>query len=71
VNPQEVPGALVKGCDFNSSCDLLSFVNSVENRRKIRKVQTQFCWIPDEKYYNFCYSCLSCFLIFLALKIEM
>jgi hypothetical protein len=38
----------------------------VGNRRKIRKIQTPFCWIPGGKYYNFYYSCLSCFLIVFA-----
>jgi hypothetical protein len=46
---QKVPRALVKSCNFNSICDLLNLVNSVENRRKIRKMQTQFCCIPGEK----------------------
>jgi hypothetical protein len=31
-------------------------------------MQTQFFWIPSEKYYNFCYSCLSCFLIVFCMK---
>jgi hypothetical protein len=31
-------------------------------------MQTQFCWIPGKKYCNFCYSCLSCFLIFVCMK---
>jgi hypothetical protein len=66
VNLQKVPGALVQSCNFNSICDLLNLVNSVENHREIRKMQIQFCWIPSETYYNFCYSCLSYFLIFLA-----
>jgi hypothetical protein len=38
---------------------LLIFVNCVENHRKFRKMQDQFCWIPGELYYNFCYSSLS------------
>jgi hypothetical protein len=52
----------------NSTCDLLNLVNSVENSRKIVKTQTQFCWIHCEKYYNFCYSCLSCFPDNLCMK---
>jgi hypothetical protein len=59
-------GAFVKSCNFNSICDLLNLVNFVENRRQIRKMQTQFCWMSGEKYYNFCYYCLSCFLIVFA-----
>jgi hypothetical protein len=27
--------------------------NSVENRRKIIKMQIQFCWVPDEELYLF------------------
>jgi hypothetical protein len=34
-------------------------------------MQSEFCWISGEKYYNFCYSCLSCFLKVLAWKIDM
>jgi hypothetical protein len=41
---------------------LLNLVNSVENCRKIRKMQNQFCWTPGEKYYNFCYSIGPCTL---------
>jgi hypothetical protein len=53
VNRQKVPGALVKNCNFNSICDLLNLVNSVESHRKIIKMQAQFCRIPGGKYYNF------------------
>jgi hypothetical protein len=56
----------VQKCNFNSICDLLNLVNPVENHGNIRKKQTQFCWFPREKYYNFCYTHLGCFLIFLA-----
>jgi hypothetical protein len=59
VNRQKIPGVLVKSWNFNSTCVLLIFVKSIENRRNIRKIQTQFCWIFREKSYNFCYSCLS------------
>jgi hypothetical protein len=37
----------------------LILVNCIENRRKIRKIQGQFCWIRCELSYNFCYSGLS------------
>jgi hypothetical protein len=37
----------------NSKAMLLILVNCVETRRKIRKMQTQFCWIRGEKSYNF------------------
>jgi hypothetical protein len=37
----------------------LILVNCIENRRKIRKMQGQFCWIRCELSYNFCYSGLS------------
>jgi hypothetical protein len=40
----------------NSTCLLLILVNSVENRRKNRKMQTQFGWFRCEKSYNFCYT---------------
>jgi hypothetical protein len=66
VNLQKVPGALVQSCNFNSICDLLNPVNFIDNHRKFRKMQTQFCWIPGETCYNFGYSRLSCFLTFLA-----
>jgi hypothetical protein len=56
MNLQKVLGTLVKSCIFNSSCVFLNLVNSVENCSKIRKIQTQFCWIPRGKYYNFFYS---------------
>jgi hypothetical protein len=36
------PGALVKGYNLNSTCDLQNLVKSVENRRKIRKKLSQF-----------------------------
>jgi hypothetical protein len=32
----------------NSKVNCLFLVNCVENRRKIRKMQTQFCWIRGE-----------------------
>jgi hypothetical protein len=37
----------------------LFLVNCVENRRKIRKIQNQICWIRCELSHNFCYSYLS------------
>jgi hypothetical protein len=54
VNLQKVPGTLVKSCIFNSSCVLQNLVKCIENRRKFRKMQTQFFWIAGEKYYHFC-----------------
>jgi hypothetical protein len=59
VKYQKVSGALAKSCNFNSISDLLNLVNCIENSRKIRKMQTQFCGFRCEIYYNFCYSCLS------------
>jgi hypothetical protein len=53
VNLQKVPGTLVKSSFLNSKTVLLNFVNCVENQRKIRKMQTQFCWIPGENTTNF------------------
>jgi hypothetical protein len=43
-------------CISNSVCKLLKLVKFVENRRKFRKVQTQFFWIRGEDYYIFCYT---------------
>jgi hypothetical protein len=62
----KLPGVLSQKGNFNSICDLLNLVNAMENRRNIIKMQTQFFWIPGERYDNFCYSCLSCFLIIFA-----
>jgi hypothetical protein len=39
--------------------DSLNLVNCVENHRKFRKMQGQFCWIRGELFYNFLYSGLS------------
>jgi hypothetical protein len=44
----------------------LFLVNCVENRIKLRKMKNQLCWIHCELSYHFCYSCLTCFLVFLA-----
>jgi hypothetical protein len=49
-------GASVQNCNFNSIPNLLKLVKCVENRRKFRKMQTQFCWIRCEEYYNSCYT---------------
>jgi hypothetical protein len=46
-------------CNSNSKAIWLFLVNCVESRRKIRKMQNQFCWIRGEKSHNFCYSRLS------------
>jgi hypothetical protein len=35
---------------------LQELVKCVENRRKFRKMQNQFCWVLCDEYYNFCYS---------------
>jgi hypothetical protein len=64
-------GSSVQKGNFNSIAILLELVKSLENRRNFRKLQTQFFYIPGEEYYNFCYTHLGCFLIFLTLKIEM
>ena len=37
--------------NFKSS----KFVKSIENHRKIKKMQTKICWIPCSKIYNFSY----------------
>jgi hypothetical protein len=50
---QKFTGTPVQNLISNSICVLLILVNYVENRRKIGKMQTQFCWIPGEKLYNF------------------
>jgi hypothetical protein len=59
VRNLKLSGAGLQKGISNSTCVLLILVNSVENRRKIRKMQTQFCWLLFEKSYNFCCSCLS------------
>jgi hypothetical protein len=46
-------GVCPQACNFNFKVPLLILVKCVENRRKIRKIQTQFCWIRGEKSYNF------------------
>jgi hypothetical protein len=53
------PGALVQKETPLVKTVLLFLVNCVENHRKVRKMQGQFCWIFGELYYNFCYSGLS------------
>jgi hypothetical protein len=68
---QFFPGASTQNCIFNSIPNLLKLVKCVENRRKFRKIQTQFSWILCEEYYNFCYTHIVWFLIFLAWKIGM
>jgi hypothetical protein len=54
--PQIFPGASAQNCIFNSIPHLLKLVKCVENRRNFRKMQTLFCWIRCEVYYNFCYT---------------
>jgi hypothetical protein len=51
---QKFSGTPVKNWIFNSVAVLLKLVKSGENRRKTKKLQTQFCWIPWDKPYNFC-----------------
>jgi hypothetical protein len=71
VNLQKLPGASAQNCNFNSVPIFLKLVKCVENHRKFRKMQTQFCWMPGKNYYNFCYTHMVWILIFLAWKIEM
>jgi hypothetical protein len=54
VRNQKLPRTFVQNKFLNSEADLLILVKCVENYREIRKMQTQFCWIPGEKHYNFC-----------------
>jgi hypothetical protein len=54
VNLQKVPGTLVKSSFLNSKTVWLNLIKCVEHCRKIKKMQIQFFWTPDEKYYNFC-----------------
>jgi hypothetical protein len=63
IETSKVPGAKR---NFNSIYKLLKLVKCVENRRKFRKFQNQFCWIHGEKYYNLCYTHMVWFWIFLA-----
>jgi hypothetical protein len=44
----------VKDRKVETSIVNLFWLILVKNCRKIRKMQTQFCWTPGEKYYNFC-----------------
>jgi hypothetical protein len=53
ASPQFFQGALAQKCFSNSICKLLKLVNSVENRRKIKKMQTQFCWFRCENTTTF------------------
>jgi hypothetical protein len=62
------PGIFLQNGIFNSIRHLLILVKSIENHKKFRKLHTKFCWTPGEKLYNYCYSCLSCFLIIFAWK---
>jgi hypothetical protein len=45
----EIPRTPVQNLISNSICVLLILVNSVENFRKVRKIQNKFSWIPGEK----------------------
>jgi hypothetical protein len=42
ASPQFFQGALAQKCFSNSICKLLKLVNSVENRRKIKKCKLNF-----------------------------
>jgi hypothetical protein len=50
---------------------LLKLLKFIENRIKIRKIQTQFCWILCEKSYNLCEALQYFFLIVFAWKTQM
>jgi hypothetical protein len=50
------PGASAQKYFSNSVPFWLKLVKCVENRRKFRKIQNQFCWLSCYEYYNFCYS---------------
>jgi hypothetical protein len=68
---QIFPGASSQKYNSNSVAVFLILVNCVENHRKIRKMQSLFCWIHGELSYNFCYSGLSKFLLVFAWTIQM
>jgi hypothetical protein len=59
AKPKIFPGSLLQKVNSNSTSDFMILVNCIENHRKIRKMQTQFCWMNGELSYNFCYSGLS------------
>jgi hypothetical protein len=59
VRSRTFPGTPVQKWISNSIAILQNLVNCVENRRKFRKMQAQFCWVRFERSYNFCYTCLS------------
>jgi hypothetical protein len=44
ASPHFFPGASTQNCISNSICKLLNLVKCVENRRKFRKMKTQFFW---------------------------
>jgi hypothetical protein len=71
IRNQKFLGTLVKSSFLNSTCVWLKLVKCIENHRKFRKIQTQFCSTPGEKPYNFCKACLCFFLISFAGTIEM
>jgi hypothetical protein len=56
ASPQFFSGALALNCISNNICKFLNVVKCVKNHTKFRKMQTQFCWISGENYYNFCYT---------------
>jgi hypothetical protein len=71
VSLKSFPGTPVKDRSQIVFDFWLNLVKCVENSRNCRKLRTQFFWIRGEKYYNFCYTHLVWFWIFLAWKIGM
>jgi hypothetical protein len=57
VRSQIFPGTLLQVEYSIVFDDLLILRKSLENRRSIGKMQTQFCWIPGKIHYNFCKAC--------------
>jgi hypothetical protein len=53
------PRASLQKYISNSVAVFLILVNCVRKRRKISKMQNQFCWVRGKLSYNFCYSVLS------------
>jgi hypothetical protein len=66
--------ALMTFCEnriSNSKWLLLNLVKSIKNRRKVRKMQIQFFWIPGGQLYNFYKALPYFFLTVFAWNIEM
>jgi hypothetical protein len=66
ASPQVFPGSFVR-----SKGRCVTLLNCVENRRKFKNLQNQFFWIRCDEYYNFCYSYMAWFWIFLTWKIGL